>query len=299
MVDYPRLSRKQQQGLPQLLQLTELVQMFEDSTHRLWRCTTTDGEMLLKICDENNVKNSSFWQGMSLLFAVDLPQQLDEFSQNYDFIREISYLVIPDYIASSSVEQTTKSPAFILAKMEAGTMVDESMVDAAMVKALAKQLSQLHQRQTIQWGCLLQSSFSAQQWAPRLHFTLEKLAENGNIPDDILIDALKQAKSILPKHFVPIMLDLRWDQFLQKEGRLSALVDLDAFAIGPRELELVLLECLLDQQHIDVFQYYYQQNHKIPDLSSVRMAYRLLLFLMNILGENDVDAWMHAPTRFK
>ena len=113
-----------------------------------------------------------------------------------------------------------------------------------------------------------------------------------------MLEALNQVTGISVENFVPIMPDLRWDQFLQYDGKLSALVDLDAFVFGPRELELVLLEYLLDQQQAELFMLHYQQMHAMPDLSEVRTAYRLLLFLMNVLGEKNIDIWMQASIRF-
>jgi hypothetical protein len=94
------------------------------------------------------------------------------------------------------------------------------------------------------------------------------------------------------------MPDLRWDQFLENDGKLSALVDLDAFVFAPRELDFILLEYLLNQQQARVFAQQYQQSHSLPDLSVVRKPYRLLLFLMNVLGEEDIDTWMQAAARF-
>ena len=63
--------------------------------------------------------------------------------------------------------------------------------------------------------------------------------------------------------------------------------------IGPRELELVLLEYLLTPQQAEVFLNVYQSYLPWPDLSNQRLSYRLLLFLMNVLGETDIDKWLH------
>ena len=94
------------------------------------------------------------------------------------------------------------------------------------------------------------------------------------------------------------MPDLRWDQFLMQQGKLSALVDLDAIVYGPRTLEFVLLEYLLDQTQAECFATEYQNYQSIPDLTKVRLPYRLLLFLMNVLGETDLNSWLNHPERF-
>jgi hypothetical protein len=92
------------------------------------------------------------------------------------------------------------------------------------------------------------------------------------------------------------MPDLRWDQFLQQNKQLTALVDLDAFVYGPKELELVLLEYLLNSEQAELFKEHYQRHSELPDLNFVRAPYRLLLFLMNVLGETDLSNWLGEGT---
>jgi hypothetical protein len=104
--------------------------------------------------------------------------------------------------------------------------------------------------------------------------------------------AIEQAEKITPNYFVPIMPDLRWDQFrVLDDGRL-ALLDLDAFVVGPRELELVLLEYIIDKPHHDLFKEDYQKQLDYPDLTMVRLSYQVLLFAMNVLGETDLTKWL-------
>ncbi|MEA1988688.1 MAG: hypothetical protein U9N57_05720, partial [Pseudomonadota bacterium] len=73
---------------------------------------------------------------------------------------------------------------------------------------------------------------------------------------------------------------------------------LDAFVFGAVELEFVVLEYLLDEQQAEQFKDLYQASNTLPDLTECREVYRVLLFLMNILGEESFDTWMQAPTRF-
>jgi hypothetical protein len=115
------------------------------------------------------------------------------------------------------------------------------------------------------------------------------------IPKSFLHSVITQAGLVNEKIFVPIMLDLRWDQLrLLDKGQVSelALVDLDAFVIGPRTLELILLEYLLTAENFSLFKSQYMQHHDWPDYSLQKPCYQLLLFLMNVLGEQDLDRWM-------
>jgi hypothetical protein len=299
LVSYPLLSLAQQQNLPALIKATPLPTLFEDSTHQLWQCETIDGEMILKICDTQHIQHSSFWQGMSLLFDVQLPAQLGEFNLVYDLIRQHSPLRIPEYIASDSDNRNKQQRSFILTKMIAGKMIEGKDIDDEMVRSLATHISELHAKKQSQWGKGIHAEFELDMWQERFKNCLTTLAAAARVTEPCLAEALMQAEAMTPDYAVPIMPDLRWDQFLQQDGRLSALVDLDAVVHAPRELELVLLEYLLTAQQATVFKQYYEKTHTLPDLSAVRIAYRLLLFLMNVLGSQDCKQWMAAPYRWQ
>ncbi|MFW5451904.1 MAG: hypothetical protein ACKE9I_09910 [Methylophagaceae bacterium] len=290
MVKYPLLSLAQQQHLPELLQASPLPKMFDDSTHQLWKCDTVEGEFMLKVCDGNAVASSTFWQGMSLLFDVQLPTQLGGFKHVYDLVSQNSPLTIPDYIASDSDNRNKQQRAFILSKMIPGSMVEPEDINDEMVKTLAKHLSQLHAQKETVWGRATAPKFAINDWSDRLQNTLKVLAEKQAIPEELLAEALAEAKTITPDYVVPIMPDLRWDQFLKEDGKLTTLVDLDAIVFAPKELELVLLEYLLTPEQAKVFISEYPHN---IDLSQVRKAYRLLLFLMNVLGDQNPVVWMN------
>jgi len=288
------LTENQQKDLPALIQPASLiVAKFEDSTHQLWHCQTIDGPMILKLCNHQTIQTSTFWLGMNNLFDIGFPASLAHIDKTHRFITEEGELQIPEHIAS-------EASAFVLARYLEGVDVDFEHVSDGMVIQLAKHLAKLHQVQKSNWGAFHQTEFSSSQWSTRLQRTLSTLAEMhpNTIPEQVLEQALQQAADLNIDSFVPIMLDLRWDQMLQQQGQLSAIVDMDAFVVGPRELELVLLEYQLNEHQADIFIHEYQASAEWPDLTEQRFCYRLLLFLMNSLGETDVNKWMHAPIRW-
>jgi hypothetical protein len=294
LVNYPTLSDQQQQDLPALLNpASRIPSQFSDSSHQLWLCDTVDGPMVLKLCDHFNIQQSTFWQGMNSLFAIDFPTSLASIVNVYQRISEVSPLAIPPFIAA---EEST----FVLTKWLPGTDLHVSAVTHDTIKSLSRHIGLLHQQQHPQWGSLQQPEFIAKDWPLRLKNTLQVLAQQPIhlIDQTVLKQALIQAEQLCENTFVPIMPDLRWDQFLMQQGKLSALVDLDAIVYGPRTLEFVLLEYLLDQSQAEQFVAEYQNYQVIPDLTDVRLPYRLLLFLMNVLGETDLNSWLNHPERF-
>ena len=100
-----------------------------------------------------------------------------------------------------------------------------------------------------------------------------------------------------------MMLDLRWDQLRSVDnGDLDhdrsdndslALIDLDAFVIAPKNLDLVLLQYVLSPAQWLLFKQQYCQTHVWPDYTQQKPCYQLLLFLMNVLGETDLRRWMN------
>ena len=289
MVSYPLLSQQQQRQCPKLKKAAKkLPVLFADSTHQLWQCDSVDGLLILKVCNHSSIQGSSFWKGMNKLFKADFPANLLHLAANGDQLAVISPLEIPEII---SVEANR----FVLARWLYDEPVELESITDEMVSQLASHIGKCHQQTKKTWGAFHHPVLSAEQWPMLLHETIMTLAQNAPklISDDMLKMTLQESKTIQAADFVPIMPDLRWDQFLQKNGRLSALVDLDAFVYGPRELELVLLEYLLTSRQIEIFKKQYGQYVKIPDLTVVRRPYRVLLFFMNVLGEQNLDKWLN------
>lgn len=292
MVSYPVLTPQQQKGLPALIKPAQkLPQQFEDSSHQVWVCQTADENLVLKTCNHDSIRHSVFWQGMERLFDIGFPQSLGESQQTYQFIAEQGYFKIPEHVSS-------ESESYVLVKFLTGKDLDANAVEDHWVIGLAQQLNQLHSQTHSSWGVLTNPCFRADQWSDRLVATLTALAEQQPIDQKLLQQAIEQAQAIESTHFVPIMPDLRWDQCRQLDDDQIALLDLDAFVIGTKELELILLEYLLDKRQAQLFEQHYQHEIHRTELAKIRIAYRLLLFLMNVLGEQDIEQWMSASTKF-
>jgi len=293
MPTYPLLTPSEQANLTRLTTTaTALPSQFEDSTHQVFLCDTVDGRMVLKVCDEAAVAKSGFWQGANQLFGADFPKCLAEIERTHDLLTEQGLYAVPAFVASSSSDF---EHGFVLTRFIGGVDVAAEQVTDAMVVQLAEHIAQLHQQVQLTWGSLHQLAFAAAEWGERLQATLAALAAKSavSVPDALLQDVLAQAGEIQETTFVPMMLDLRWDQFrtVANTGDL-ALIDLDAFVMAPRALDLLLLEYILTPSQVALFKATYTTSHDWPDYSAQRPCYQLLLFLMQVLGETDLAQWM-------
>lgn len=290
MLTYPSLTANEQLALPALVAEPKVMQRkFHDSTHQLWHCETKDGAMVLKVCDHHAIAQSGFWQILNLLFEADFPNNLQQADKTYSYLAKKGMLRVPELIAS-------QANTFVMTRFLAGFDVNKSQASNQMVMQLANHVSQLHGCQYTTWGHVQKPALSALDWSSRLQQVLltHQQKKAFAISAKHLNDIIDQASMIKETTFVPIMLDLRWDQLRSLEqDHTLALIDLDAFVIGPPSLELVLLEYVLTAQQFALFKATYTEKNDWPEYTQQKACYQLLLFLMQVLGETKLSSWMN------
>jgi hypothetical protein len=286
--------------IPTFKESRYLPQRFKDSTHKLWQLELEEEiyaskSTILKVCE--NI-NSPFWLIMQQLFSLDLPNQIASFGRHYQIISSMSILPTPDLISTESFVdlKTGEDRAYILSSKVEGFAVES--INSDMVDQLAKYLTELHQNKSKTWGLIGKAGMGNMQWNKSLQQLLNEYSALQSIPSHYLSKAITEIESHRCNAFVPMMPDLRWDQFLQQDQKLVALVDLDAFVLAPRELDFIILEYMLTADQQQQFGEVYSQDSVIPELSEVRTAYRLLLFFMQVFGETDIDKWMTVKGQF-
>ena len=284
-------------NLPAHKSIKEIPQAFSDSTHRLWclqNPNKPDLNYILKMCSNTQ---SPFWQIMQDLFDYDLKAEIAYFSDTYDFIGQTCDIKIPSLLRA----EVNNDFSYVLTTELEGKACGSNINDH-MIRQLARHLAQLHDKNCQQWGRLQKPQFKAKDWSRCLKITLERSSKKwGGVflqSDMYLKQALDACDAINSSEFVPLIPDLRWDQFLQKDNEISGFVDLDAFVYAPRELDFIILEYILSKHQFDIFNSVYSEYHSIPDIALARPAYRLLLFYMQILGEVDLEDWIKKEYYF-
>ena len=297
--------------------LISVLASFDDSTHQLWLCQFPSEKRFLKLCLSG--EQSAFWQAVQHLFGFELASNLKHYDQVYQSMTAWSPLVVPKLRHSASYSCTEKEgtlfsaplrgrkfSGFLLTEFLVGRVLTPEQLTLKHVSQISEHIALLHQHSSNRFGALfdphkISSSINQDRfaWKSRLKQTLLALKKHQSIPMDVFEKTIGLVDALQINHFQPIMLDMRWDQFLQLEGGENlALLDLDAMVWAPRELELVMLEYLLTPAQAEVFTTVYTQYHELPDLKSARSVYRVLLFQMNVLGESSFNRWMAHPVCF-
>lgn len=273
-----------------------LPQLFDDSTHDIWRLDVKDEpKAILKVCRENVIQTALFWQGMQGLFQFYFSSVLNEYPNVYGFLNCHCDLQLPKLIASDS--QSAKLSGFQLTEFLPYPSLHADMISPDHVKQLARHLAKLHQFSHPFFGSLIQPEGTVKQWPQQCYQTIKQLAQEQKIDLQAYQSELKAAL-LTEDSFCPIMMDLRWDQFMQTPDGKLVLLDVDAMVFAPKAIEFTLLEYLLTPEQCLVFKHQYQEAAGMPCLKKSRQAYRILLFLMNVLGETDLDKWLSQPVCF-
>ncbi len=260
---------------------------YDDASHQVYCLNTNKPSVnstelpfntVIKQVRHHSVQNSSFWQQMQLLFSASLTAQIQNFSNSYPAINEITDLGIPTFIDSVQSETLTASMASFCPGQEIEIPVNQT-VGKQLIKQLAKHLAHCHQNNTIN-----QTKASPESWQARVNTSLSQQIKEG------VIETIKAEQ--LQGKWGLIMPDLRWDQFLTDGQNLTYLIDLDALVQGPVALEWVLLEYLLTPEQAQGFISEYKKWHEPPIISAVRTIYRHLLFNLNVLGAKNRQGWV-------
>ncbi|QBZ84114.1 aminoglycoside phosphotransferase family protein [Hydrogenovibrio crunogenus] len=278
----------------------QIPSLYDDSSHTIFLHETASQKEVIKALNSQSAEDSPFWQGMAEFFGVHLKQQLQHFDSLYPLIAQYSPLEIPALLQTLVVPN--ESIWAIKTDFLPGQSVQSELVTSQMVRQLAEHLACLHQVESDQFGYIFGKTKTETKpsWPQHVKQQLTQLLSvhpllNSTEQEALLgqIDARFQ-----PSEFGVIMPDLRWDQFLQQENALTGLTDLDALVFGPVELDWVLLEYLLKPEQAQLFCAEYERHRAIPEIGAVRSVYRVMLFLMNVLGEKNYQAWRDYPALF-
>lgn len=259
-----------------------VVSPFDDATHCVYKLNTKQGYFALKLLRETP---SAFWRGMNALFDVKLSQQVQMSAQHYASAADYFSVPVPSLIAYQAA--LPSSPAYLLSVWLKGEVIHPEQVSQSLIESLAVADAQRHQKRRATWGNAIQPSYTSEDWRHRISLLLPHINPEA-------LDALGDTDD-----FVPMIMDMRWDQCLQQQGRLSALVDIDALVYAPKALELVLMEYWLTPAELTLWRRAYMNaGGRLTRLKGVRKTYRQLLWSWHIMGQVSETEWMAWPEFF-
>lgn len=259
-----------------------VVSPFDDATHCVYKLNSQQGSFALKLLRDTP---SAFWRGMNSLFDVQLSQQVQMSAQHYACAADYFSVTVPSLVAAQTA--LAYSPAYLLTAWLIGEAIHPDQIPQTLIESLAVADAQRHQIKRSTWGNAIEPSYTPEDWRRRVALLLPQLTPES-------LDEVLNTDG-----FVPMIMDMRWDQCLQQEGRLSALVDIDALVFAPKALELVLMEYWLTPAQLVIWcRVYLSMGGDLPSLAKVRKPYRQLLWSWHIMGRLTEAEWMAWPEFF-
>jgi len=248
------------------------LKLIGDSTNKVYELKYLDTEYILKICNENDINLSTFWQYLKFIFGHNFYDQIANLEKIYekltnDFISIAKPVFIEPFLKYHVYEKINgkDNPPDIFPK------------NINIHLQLGKYIGFLHQFGYENYGTLYFQSENP------FEDNIYKFCENiisrywlNNKDIKYHFETIFQ-KKLQFNNFALIMPDISANQFVYSNNmdKINGVIDLDAYIIGPKELELTIIElCIPNIECANSFKNGYELFNKLPLLGDYRKIFR-------------------------
>lgn len=275
------------------------VKKFNSIASDVWEVTTMTKSVIVRTSGVESLEEAPWTWGCNQIFGLDIRKVSNLIDINKR-LKEHTNFLIPQVFKIGDTEGKTFA---VMEKMPGAPFVLREQSEE-FIEQFGKCLAQLHQTRFDYCGNIEKSfSWGMDEFHERMVHVMQAVVGRYFVSNTLIRDALKrivdQALAMpTPDHGTFILLDMSERQFIS-DGDDIACVDTEAFAIGPRELDLVAIEYCLDDYTVDAFIRGYNSVLELPTISGCRRVYRYLYRLLEINGPVDFVAWMSWPELFQ
>lgn len=255
------------------------------SSNRVYAVTTAAGRgYVVKQPKQVREAISPFWQQMEAIFGINSVTQLATVRGVSERLQRQPIIPAPQVIHVEADAGVLDAPFIVLTHLAgAAHDPDEFPSGETLHYQLGQFIGYLHAQPCAEFGNVLMAPLRPKAdflpmmiaamrqtiqrfWAdcPPLHEYLDKLAATTDV------DAIFSSAAL-------IMTDISGNQFVYDQPRISGVVDLDAYVIGPREWELSTLELGISAP--DAFRQGYECYALLPTFAPFRRFYRFWMYL--------------------
>lgn len=266
----------------------------------VWLVRTRTEEVIVRASRLDGQPDNEFWWGLHHLFGVD-PRRVFDLEQVNACLSRLSSIPVPRVLRRGYVEER---PHVVVERMAGNVLRSFAGLSGSALRELGGALARIHSHR-FDWcgspaGTL---QYAPAQFPTHLVATMEELVARfyGGVKEmaEPLRPMCEAARRLpAPEAGALIMADMDPSQFLWDGERLTALVDTEAYGVGPRELDFIALEYVLDARGAAAVADGYRTVLPLPDLSAVRPVYRYLYRLLRIQGSVPLGEWLAWPHLF-
>jgi aminoglycoside phosphotransferase (APT) family kinase protein len=273
---------------------------YPDHGSDVWLVRTAEEEWIIRSSRMREEPDHEFWWGLKALFGVD-PRNMDHFEAALKLLSGVPDIPVPRMLA----REKASGREYLAVERMKGSMLPTFIGQPdGLLRQFGAWLARVHRLETDVFG---NPAGTRREPKGRFHGRLAEMMRmmvEREHPDDpamrewltAALDDLRRLPA--PESCCPVLVDLGPEQFLAEDGKITAVVDLEACVLAPRELDFVNLEYELDARAAEAFLEGYSSVLDVPDLSRCRTAYRLFCRLMGVKGSADIREWMARPELF-
>lgn len=275
--------------------ITELNAGDSSRASHVWRVDSDAGSEVYRRSWWTAPDVSAFMLGLSRLFGVD-PRDLQATADTYRFWRDLHVWKVPEPLGLTDFQG---AQALRLEFVSGEPSRHFNDVD---VRELGRQVARIHAHQAAHFGDVLgrHQTPLGDFYARALEVVTEVAPKyqhaNWQRHWDEVDAAFKAAPP--PSAAVPMLLDWNGSQFVWRDGYPFALVDVEASALAPIELDLCFWEVLLERRRVRQFLSGYTKVRPLPDLKPHRKACRLILLALESEGSPPLMKWVRLSPHF-
>lgn len=270
---------------------------FAVSTNKLYRFCFSGRHYVLKQPHERADGLSPFWQSMQDIFGSTFAGQRRNVAALVDTLAQ------NPHIPAAPVVCTDETLAYQVFEEVPGLAYAPDIFpnSASLLHQLGQYVGFLHQSKYPQFGVFppdgRNPTFDVASFGLRLRSCMQRLIGRHWAEDTAVAAYFRQLPldTLQVGSFSLMMPDISANQFVFAPTLdcIRAVVDYDAYVLGPREWELAVLE--LCMQDGTAFRQGYESYAPLPDLSATRAIYRFLMYLCDPWESIALEAFLAQP----
>jgi len=274
---------------------------YTDHASDVWLVRMASQEVVVRSSRLQAEPEREFWWGCKHLFGID-PRDMLYFEANLKVLHPIPEVAAPRVISRAKLDGRD----YLLVQRMKGTGLQSFQGQPnVLLYQFGVWLAQVHSNTYEFYGNLAGTKLGEKKnFYHDLSQAMKDIVEKEHSASSHIQRSLESilvelAELLVPEHFCPVLVDMDPSQFLTDHGRISAIVDCEAYVVAPREFDFIGLEYILDRNAADAFIQGYTTILALPALDKVRRVYRYWYRLLGVQGSVDLDQWFAQPELFK
>ncbi|RKN71918.1 aminoglycoside phosphotransferase [Paenibacillus ginsengarvi] len=263
----------------------------------VWLVKTPSREVVVRSSRMSGEPEGEFWLGCKLLFGID-PRRMEFMESSAKLLNGIATIPAPKTLAKRTIGD---KQYLVVEKMEGVPLRRFADLPDEALYTFGCWLAEVHSHSFEVFGNLADAPNEPKaRFHERMLATMEHLvqSEHGDSPEmNETLAAVKAEMAHLrePETCAPVLVDMDPSQFLALGGRITSIVDTEAYVLAPPELDFIGLEYVLDARSARPVLAGYASVRNVPDLSVVRRPYRFLYRLLGVQGSVPLADWFAHP----